>query len=861
MILGKKFSKYKLIPDLVIVLLLFGITSFIYSFLLTIHPLSLVGDAQRYNGYQAYIVKYSLSHFGQFALWDQFLSSGISWISNPGGGQFSPTAWIVTTLFRDPMFGSRMIFFIHTFTASIAFYFLCRVLDLKKITSFFIAIVAICNQYIFMFVANGWFEEFFGLTLIPLTVGLLWLALTRRNYIYAVFGGLAMSLNFFSNSYYVFHYNVIVILWVELVFLIRELFILFEQKKQWTNLIRYVFSNVIFWVVLIGISAIKLLPLSEFRDISARNFLPLSIVETPDGVMSFSFFNSLFRDFIIPAGHTNSFTHWANDLALFFLFISVIYFFFKRSFTYALFLGLFIIGIWGYFAYRVPVDLYALVYRFLPGFNSNNFPYRFMIIIYFAFLVCVALGIDVLIRRKNKILSLLDVFLGAILVVGTAWYTTISYNALLYPQTIDIKNDLRKTLFTVQKPLDFSLPPKKNGTTSENLLTDLVKIVKIYKPEGRVYSTFSNNNALIHSIILEGEIPTVQHSYASTVPTYEYGIVIRGSTQDSLDFTKKRFKIFSVLDTRFQFQQKENFEYEGCSELALPKNTENTADNEAKKQKEGVCDYLEARLTPIVTRKEGGIYYDSDVLSKVDIISYPILLISDNRFNDYSGFIAKQIMFHPDFNMQTTTVLSGGSSYLDDYDVDELNKFSFVLQVDPKIKDKKKTELALSQYEENGGKFVSLSSNWIYYENLHNRSGSIYTEKPAWSYSSEDEKILSNIFSSLKSEKENAISIKKFTPEDLLFQVKTSKDNQVLQYSDSFYPGWKATLDGKKTFVYMADGLVKGIVIPTKGTHIIHLFYAPDSLKKGAVISGSTLIFLVGIGTHTLLKRKKRKKS
>jgi len=399
------------------------ITAVIYSYLFTIPPLSLPGDAQRYNGYQAYIIKYSLEHFGQFGLWDQFLSSGVSWISHPGGAQFSPTAWIITFLFNDIHFGSRMLFFVHTITATFAFYVLFRILGLLKTTSFFIAITAIANQYITMFVANGWFEEFLGFTLIPLTVGFLLSAFIKKKNMYAVFAALVMSLHFFMNSYYVFHYNVIIILWVTLILGIHQLWKHRQNKKALVKqFLSFGTTILLFWTIFIGISSIKLLPLLEFRSISSRNIVPLSVVESPGNIMTFLFLYSYLRDPFIPAGHTNPLTQWGNNIGFILFFLSPMYFLFKRTLVYGLFLGLFVIGIWGYFANRIPVDLYAFFYHVIPGFNSNMYPYRFMIIFYFAFLVCVALGLDFLIRQKNKFIVRLGYGMGLITVLSVIWW-------------------------------------------------------------------------------------------------------------------------------------------------------------------------------------------------------------------------------------------------------------------------------------------------------------------------------------------------------------------------------------------------------------------------------------------------------
>jgi hypothetical protein len=839
--------------DLFLVLVLIVLTISVYKFLLIVPLDSVIGDAQRYNGYQAYIVKYSLDTYGQFALWDQFLSSGMSWISHPGGPLFFPTAWIIITFFEEMMLGSRVYFFIHAITAVIAMYFFLRVFGLKKFPSFVVSIISVATQYSLIFGINGWFEEFFGLTLMPLTLGLLWLTLTKNSYAYAILGGLAMSLHFFGNSYYVFHYNVIAILWIELVFLVRELRpILNQKKKELQGLLKYFVLNIVFWTVFVGISGVKLLPLLEFRDISARNILPLSIVE--GNVLPFSFLSKIFRDFIIPAGHTTSFTQLANDLAVFFVLLSFIYFLLKRSFKYGVLLGLFIIALWGYFANLVPIDLYAFIYNFLPGFNSNNYPYRFMIIINFAFLVLVALGLNMLISKKSRSLNFLGISAGIIMVISTIFYASTTTAALKFPRTINIEDKIRDfPNFQIIKTQDLNSPPKLIGKAPDNLLTILSIISKEYGSEGRTYSTINSLENGISSInAFNGKIRSVHHSYDPIVPSYQYAITPQSSTKVKRELTEKRYKVFSVLNTRFQFQGKDFFEYEGCKKLSLigqitPDQTESQKNN---------CEFLEARLEPLTITETGGLYYDKNVLPNITIIPNPILLIGDNRFNDYSGFIAKQIMFHPNFDINSITVLSGGSSYLDDYDLKKLKQFSAVVLIEPKIRDENLVSNLLNQYENNGGKVLRLKSSWKEYNSLHERSGSLWSDKPAWIYSGEDSRILSVLFNSLKvNQTENLINVKKFTPEDILISVETRKNNQVLQFSDSFYPGWKASVDGKEMPVYMANGLVKGVIIEKAGNHTVRFYYNPDSFKKGALISGFTVLVSVGGFLHLLRRR------
>jgi len=55
--------------------------------------------------------------------------------------------------------------------------------------------------------------------------------------------------------------------------------------------------------------------------------------------------------------------------------------------------------------------------------------------------------------------------------------------------------------------------------------------------------------------------------------------------------------------------------------------------------------------------------------------------------------------------------------------------------------------------------------------------------------------------------------------------------------TDTFYPGWKAYLNGKRVKIYHVDGLFKGIYIPEKGNYIIEFRYLPTIFIKGILIS------------------------
>ncbi|MCX5769914.1 MAG: YfhO family protein, partial [Candidatus Hydrogenedentes bacterium] len=58
----------------------------------------------------------------------------------------------------------------------------------------------------------------------------------------------------------------------------------------------------------------------------------------------------------------------------------------------------------------------------------------------------------------------------------------------------------------------------------------------------------------------------------------------------------------------------------------------------------------------------------------------------------------------------------------------------------------------------------------------------------------------------------------------------------LLVLSDTFYPGWKAEVDGKEAPIYPVDGMFRGVPVEA-GTHQVDFYYVPQSVRIGLYIS------------------------
>ncbi len=71
--------------------------------------------------------------------------------------------------------------------------------------------------------------------------------------------------------------------------------------------------------------------------------------------------------------------------------------------------------------------------------------------------------------------------------------------------------------------------------------------------------------------------------------------------------------------------------------------------------------------------------------------------------------------------------------------------------------------------------------------------------------------------------------------------------------SDTYFPGWHATVDGKETAIYRVNCDMRGIIVAA-GNHVIKMQYDPSSFKIGLAIS---LIILAALGILYLVIAKR----
>ena len=65
--------------------------------------------------------------------------------------------------------------------------------------------------------------------------------------------------------------------------------------------------------------------------------------------------------------------------------------------------------------------------------------------------------------------------------------------------------------------------------------------------------------------------------------------------------------------------------------------------------------------------------------------------------------------------------------------------------------------------------------------------------------------------------------------------------------ADTYYPGWRLTIDGKPAPIFRANRMMRGATVPA-GKHTLVYTYEPGSFRIGAIVSlaGATVLLILG---------------
>ena len=102
------------------------------------------------------------------------------------------------------------------------------------------------------------------------------------------------------------------------------------------------------------------------------------------------------------------------------------------------------------------------------------------------------------------------------------------------------------------------------------------------------------------------------------------------------------------------------------------------------------------------------------------------------------------------------------------------------------------------------------------------------------------EKDFVNVQSAERIEYRATADILKYEPGEVIVEAETNEP-KFLVLSDTWYPGWKAYVDGKLDKIYRADYTLRAVYLEP-GKHIVKFTYDPFSFKIGMIITLVTLV-------------------
>jgi len=90
--------------------------------------------------------------------------------------------------------------------------------------------------------------------------------------------------------------------------------------------------------------------------------------------------------------------------------------------------------------------------------------------------------------------------------------------------------------------------------------------------------------------------------------------------------------------------------------------------------------------------------------------------------------------------------------------------------------------------------------------------------------------------------KDATVRITRYQPDEVVIEASMPKPGFLLLL-DTYFPGWKASVDGRRTRIYRADYNFRAVALPP-GRSTVRFVYRPDSLLIGCAMSAASLVLL-----------------
>ncbi|MBZ0192568.1 MAG: YfhO family protein [Candidatus Kuenenia stuttgartiensis] len=96
--------------------------------------------------------------------------------------------------------------------------------------------------------------------------------------------------------------------------------------------------------------------------------------------------------------------------------------------------------------------------------------------------------------------------------------------------------------------------------------------------------------------------------------------------------------------------------------------------------------------------------------------------------------------------------------------------------------------------------------------------------------------------------------ILEYTPNSVTIKASLAEDGYLV-LGDTYYPGWNAYVDGRRSRIYKTDYVIRSVFLE-KGEHIVRFLYEPKSFVIGMIISLSAFILIIPSCIYLAVYRK-----
>lgn len=590
----------------------------------------------------------------------------------------------------------------------------------------------------------------------------------------------------------------------------------------------YIMNMLLATLVFLGLSAFQLLPFWEFLKMSSRNMVDyhmaamwnLPLKETPGIILPF--FHDVFKIFADYWVRQSWLDNYYVGALVFFLFIIAVSF--DRSKKAR---AIFIFGLIGFvIALGKDTALFEFLYRLMPGFKVMRYSIRFFFIPTFAICVLAGAGVDYYAKRAKDDPRLKKV---AVFVLALAFFSSIAFWILHFnfQWCFDfVKSQAAKIVWLTSVPYLYAKDVISDPLFLKFIDVDLVNLKRAFFLMALFGSLFyfgTKKDVRAHIFIApflvflavadvfgvnEGFFPALDvKKFTAPTPNVEYLMkeYARQRATYPDDMNKQLFRIC-------------------CSPQ--------TAREHAYVPERDFYQGIEASKDRLITNRmvEFGIYdvnmYGSVYLRRNSRFMNLVMDRESKNLEKLLMLLGVKFVASPKEPKIAGFKLANKNDAANLYQTDKYLPRAFLAQKAVIITDEEKIIAKLREGDFDPANEVILEE----YVSMPPTNPRPYTLDP----------------------RTEGLRITSYTPNRIVIEASVLGKPKFLVLTDTYYPGWKVSVDGKKEKLLAADYIFRAVYLEP-GEHIITFIFSPFSFKFGVFLTLFSAIILTFIFIYNII--------